>query len=365
MLMPCGMMVERMRGGKPLIAPIGEGWESGHTYNAAAVRLTGADEALTRALLGGEAPAEGIVAVFYRAQPRHSPGFRAPRSSVGLALFTPDLELIRRLPNPVLLPSDNPRAYDHFGVEDPRVTRLEDAFYLVYCGYTALAGGRTSTQVCLARSTDLLHWEKLGPVPGEVNTAPNKDGVLFPERVDGYHLLLHRPMQGHPADYCIELAASRSLTGEWRNLGKILRAPANPACRYSWVGAGSVPLPLGDGRYLVIYHTGHRLRCGSRQYTADAAVFNLRRFSPDQPQAVVERTLERILVPETPFERDEAPGPDPLHCVFPCGTYEHRGQIHIIYGGRDAYVLGARLPKAALLERLAAGDNTREELRAA
>jgi predicted GH43/DUF377 family glycosyl hydrolase len=267
MLAACGIEVERLCGGEPIVAPTGEGWESGHTYNAAAVRLGPADAALMAGLLGPGVtpPAEGLVAVFYRAQPRYSPGFRSPRSAIGLALFTPTFAPLRRFSEPVLCPTEDPHGYDYDGVEDPRVTRLGEIFYLVYCGYTLLPSGRSAMQVCLARSRDLLHWEKLGPVRGEVNCSANKDGVLFPEPVNGHYLLLHRPMVGDPSRFAIELAISDSPEGEWRNCGPILRSPGHPRCRVSWVGAGSVPLPLGDGRYLVIYHTGNRLREGGRR----------------------------------------------------------------------------------------------------
>ncbi|NLC59137.1 MAG: hypothetical protein GX774_20060 [Armatimonadetes bacterium] len=355
MLAACGIEVERLCGGEPIVAPTGEGWESGHTYNAAAVRLGPADAALMAGLLGPGVtpPAEGLVAVFYRAQPRYSPGFRSPRSAIGLALFTPTFAPLRRFSEPVLCPTEDPHGYDYDGVEDPRVTRLGEIFYLVYCGYTLLPSGRSAMQVCLARSRDLLHWEKLGPVRGEVNCSANKDGVLFPEPVNGHYLLLHRPMVGDPSRFAIELAISDSPEGEWRNCGPILRSPGHPRCRVSWVGAGSVPLPLGDGRYLVIYHTGNRLREGGRQYNADVAILNLRHFCPERPERIVTHTLERILVPETRYERSTpAHTTDPLHCVFPCGSYREDGYLHLVYGGADAYTLAARVKTEALLARL-------------
>ncbi|MBI3947366.1 MAG: hypothetical protein HY321_15690 [Armatimonadetes bacterium] len=353
-----GGMVERLWGGAPIIAPQGEGWESGHTYNAAAVRLPPSDAPLIRGLLGrdpGADPArrDGIVAIFYRAQPLVSPGFPAPRSSIGLALFTPELRLLRRLPEPVMRPSEDLDGFDRNGVEDPRVTRLGDTFYLVYCGFATRPGASDLVQVCLARSDDLLHWEKLGPVPGEVNTAQNKDGVLFPEAMDGRYFLLHRPMVGPPSQFRIELAVSNSPTGVWRNCGPILAAPADPICRHAWPGAGSVPIPLGERRYLAIHHTGHRLKDGRLWYTAGAALLDFRRFSPDRPAAIVETSVERLLVPETPFERSRRNGaPVPLDCVFPCGSYEHDSHVHVVYGGRDSYTLAARVDREALLARL-------------
>ncbi len=239
MLDACGIPVERLRGGEPILAPNGEGWESGHTYNAASVRLGREDRPLIGRLLGGEhlAPSDGAVAVFYRAQPVCSPGFREPRSSIGLALFTPELNLIRRFSHPILSPSDDPYGFDHNGVEDPRVTRLGDAFYLVYCGYTVLPNGAGKVRVCLARSQDLLHWEKLGPARGEVNTAPNKDGVLLPGRIEGQYLLMHRPMVGRPSHFSIELAAARC-SARRRTRCAARRGWAPARCQSRWATSG-------------------------------------------------------------------------------------------------------------------------------
>ncbi len=126
------------------------------------------------------------------------------------------------------------------------------------------------------------------------------------------------------------------------------------------MGAGPVPIPLGNERFLVIYHTGSYLKAGGREYTLDAALFNFRRFDPAYPEAIVERTLQRVMVPETPFERAPEDGRDPLHCVFPCGNYEHGEHVHLVYGGRDSYVLAARVKKDALLERLASNRELRQ-----
>ncbi|HOM80290.1 MAG TPA: hypothetical protein PLU39_13985 [Armatimonadota bacterium] len=354
MLTACGVAVERLKGGQPILAPRGEGWESGHTYNPAAVRLGPGDSTIIRKLLGegSPAPREGVVAILYRAQPRQSTGFRAPRSSIGLAVFTPELDLLRRFPEPVVRPTEDPEGYDYDGAEDPRVTRIGDTFYMVYCGYTEHPYG-AKMRVCLARSRDLLHWEKLGPARGDINHWPNKDGVLLPGPIGGRHFLLHRPMVGQPSDFCMELAVSDSPTGEWRNCGRVLRAPGHAQCRHSWVGAGSVPIPLGDGRYLALYHTGNRLLEGSRQYNADAVLLDFRRFTPEHPAEIIAGTLERILVPETEYERSLRPGdPDPLHCVFPCGSYQQGEHLHFVYGGCDTYTLAARVRTEELLDRL-------------
>ena len=131
----------------------GRGWESGHTYNPAAVRLGPGDSAIIRRLLEGRpAPREGVVAILYRAQPRQSHGFRAPRSSIGLAVFTTELDLLRRFPDPVIRPTEDPEGCDYDGAEDPRVTRMVTPSTWSLRLHGTSLGARM--RVCLAQSRD-------------------------------------------------------------------------------------------------------------------------------------------------------------------------------------------------------------------
>jgi predicted GH43/DUF377 family glycosyl hydrolase len=256
----------------------------------------------------------------------------------------------------VVRPGERPEDPDYLGVEDPRITRIGDMFYMVYCGAADFPeGGNWKADVCIARSADLLHWEKRGAVTGSVNRASNKDGVLFPEQIDGQYYLLHRPMVGRLSDLHICLAGSRSLDGPWMDYGPILRTPSAPDCRESWLGAGAVPIPLGGARWLEIYHTGNYLTSGEKVYPLDAAVLDFGRVLLDGPEALVESRLERILVPETDWEI-KAPFSDSVsNVVFTCGAYEYGPDLYITYGGGDTYIMAARLNKQALLDQLDAG----------
>jgi len=97
---------------------------------------------------------------------------------------------------------------------------------MVYCGLKADARTIYHAQLCIARSRDLLHWEKLGPVRGDINSWYNKDGVLFPEPVDGMHFFLHRPWWNglQHSDYAMRIARSAAPDGEWEDLGEMLHS---------------------------------------------------------------------------------------------------------------------------------------------
>jgi beta-1,2-mannobiose phosphorylase / 1,2-beta-oligomannan phosphorylase len=358
---PYGLVVERLNGAEALIAPTANWWETGVTFNAAAVYLepTLANAPVLRALLPMRAAddpalAHGVVAIHYRARPENDPGSAFGRSFIGLALFTPELELLYRYQEPVLYPTADVDGLDHYGVEDPRITRLGDTFYMVYCGVQPDAQNVWRANLCLATSPDLLHWQKHGLIRGDPAIHFNKDGVLFPEQVDGQYLLLHRPFTPglDPSTHVIRLAQSATLDGPWVDVGELMRAFPNPRMHASWLGAGSVPLRLAEKRYLVIYHTGNLLNAVDREYDLDAAICDFNHFDPRQPETLVSARLEPLMVPETPAELRSHSQLQVGNVLFACGSYVYRDYLYIIYGGADTYTLAARVELAVLCAAL-------------
>ena len=352
--------VERLNNGMPLIKAEPKCWDDGFTLNPTAMRLERSlqNDKIIRSMLGihpSDDPRliNGIVAVLYRGIPSYRNGLPSLRSSVGLAVFTPELELVKRFNYPVVVPTDDPMSYDYNGVEDQRVTRIGDTFYMLYCGFNPRLSRDQDIHICMAQSRDLVRWTKLGPIAGSMNDVPNKDAVLLPEKVNGYYMMLHRPCVGGQGNMGISLAVSDSPTGEWRDLGVIIRPQRHPKYSESWLGAGSTPIPLGNNCFLADYHTGNYYSTGERDYFASYAMLDFNKFDINRPDAIVDSRCEGVLVPETPYELNSPwPHEKTLNCVFPCGSYIYNDNIVLVYGGADAYVLAARLNKCELLSHL-------------
>ncbi len=350
-------LIERVNCGFPLIAADPDSWDDGFTLNPTAIRLERSAEndglirnILMRDHLDDPRLHDGVFAVFYRGIPKEVEGKPKLRSSVGLAVFTPDFRLVKRFPYPVVVPSDDPMDCDYNGVEDQRITRIGDTFYMLYCGLNYNYPREHNIRVSMATSKDLINWEKLGPVRGDVNDYPNKDAVMLPDAVDGKYLMLHRPMVGEQNEFDIALAISDSPTGEWQDLGSVMSAVQDPRYPLSWLGAGSTPIPIGNNRYLCDYHIGNYRETWERDYSAGYAILNFNGFKPNRPETVVEARWDYFMEPTTQFERDSPwPHDFKLNCVFPAGSFEYRDDIIIFYGGADAFVLGARINKQDLI----------------
>jgi predicted GH43/DUF377 family glycosyl hydrolase len=85
-------------------------------------------------------------------------------------------------PEPVLSPETD---YEKdVGVEDPRLQRFGDTYYLTYTGCN-----KKDAQLCLATSRDLIHWERKGVIlpayEGNWNQGWTKSGAIVPEKIDG------------------------------------------------------------------------------------------------------------------------------------------------------------------------------------
>ena len=118
----------------------------------------------------------GLFHMFYRAQ-----GLDYV-SRIGYAV-SEDGAHFKRLAQPLLEPQDE---WETRGIEDPRITYLEDEqrFIMAYTAYSP----RGITPM-FAESTNLIAWRRIGPlVAGE----DNKDHVLFPRQINGRYVSFHR-----------------------------------------------------------------------------------------------------------------------------------------------------------------------------
>ena len=218
--------------------------------------------------------------------------------------------------------------YESYGVEDPRVVRLEDTFYVSYTGVSSLG-----VVACLARTEDFKTFEKLGVIFGP----DNKDIAIFPEKIGGRYYTLHRPAVKHLGSLAIWLASSDNLQ-DWGQHQAII-APRAGKWDCGRVGGGAPPIRTAEG-WLNLYHASD----ANTRYCVGALLLDLQ-----QPWKVIARAEEPILFPEAPYER-QGFMPD---IIFHNGLVEKEdGRLDIFYGGGDALTCGCTASVQDILRSL-------------
>lgn len=233
--------------------------------------------------------------------------------------------------------------YEEWGVEDARVTYLEGEgrYAITYTGYSP-----EGPRVCLITTDDLLapeRYRRHGPrIAGE-----NKNCVIFPEKVDGQYVILHRPM---PRIVCARVS---SLEEAWPASGVALVGPRPGSWRSSRVGAGAPPLRTALG-WLLPFHGATSIAEGN-VYSMGWCVLDIAK-----PEHVLYVSDEPALTPEAPYEIELGPIPqvDPanfktgVRVVFPEGLVERGDDLIVYYGAADVAVAGARVNKRELVASL-------------
>jgi predicted GH43/DUF377 family glycosyl hydrolase len=223
--------------------------------------------------------------------------------------------------------------WEEFGVEDPRITRIGDTFYVTY-----VAVSRHGAVTALASTTDFETFRR----HGIIFPPDNKDVVLFPERIRGDYVALHRPISAAPFTAPeMWLARSPDLL-HWGQHDPL--ACSASAWETDRVGAGPPPIRTPQG-WLEIYHGSQRSGVPGKvgAYSAGALLLDL-----EDPARVIGRSSEALLTPEAEYDRE---GFVP-NVVFPTGIVEQDDTYLLFYGAADTYTAVVELSRKEIISSL-------------
>ncbi len=267
---------------------------------------------------------------------------------MGLACSKDGANFERQSDEPVFSPSaDGP---DMGGVEDPRIVKFDDDYYVTYA-YRPYAPGQywkyEHDVVCLpetgknaplvyknniansglAVTKDFKSWRRLGRLT-QANL-DDRNAILFPEKIHGKFAMLHRPKEWVGADYGCTFASIWITFSEdmmvWNNPSKLLLSGREG----SWeekVGGSTPPLKTDEG-WLVLYHGVEAGGLG--YYRVGALLLDL-----DNPARIIGKTDAWIMEPEHDYEMEGFY----KGCVFPTGNVIVNGTLYVYYGAADKYV---------------------------
>jgi beta-1,4-mannooligosaccharide/beta-1,4-mannosyl-N-acetylglucosamine phosphorylase len=255
---------------------------------------------------------DGFAGVFRCDNKARRMQMHSGRSADGVS-WTLDNERIRFVPDNPQVAEINDFQYAY----DPRVHWLEDRYYVTWCN------GYHGPTIGVGYTYDFETFYQL-----ENAYLPfNRNGVLFPRKIDGKYAMLSRPSDnGHTPFGDIYYSESPDMT-HWGRHRFVMGA--TEGWQATKIGAGPIPIETTEG-WLLIYH-GVLTSCNGFVYSFGAALLDLER-----PWEVLYRSEPYLLAPQAPYERTG----DVPNVAFPCAALidAETGRLAIYYGGADTVV---------------------------
>lgn len=226
---------------------------------------------------------------------------------------------------PAVLPETN---YETFGIEDPRITKIGDTFYIVYKLVSDL-GVATG----LMTTSDFRDFKK----HGMIFCPENIDCVLYPEKINGLYYALTRPVPSLVGPRGIWIASSPDII-HWGNHAPLIM-PRPGQFDGAKTGGSCVPIKTEKG-WIEIYHGSDE----NDKYSLAIALLEL-----NDPSKVIARAKQPLMHPEADYEVKGFYG----NVVFSCGAItKEDGTVIIYYGASDELTAAAKTTIDKLLSTL-------------
>ena len=304
------------------------------------------------------------VHIFYRAVSTGN------HSTIGYARLDGPLHLAEQWDTPFISPEHE---YETQGVEDARIVKIDDLYYMSYTGYDG-----TNARGALATSSDLKTFSKYGIIvppityskfvfmaekngkvnenyyrnhkfyyqeadPDKLMVLWDKNVVFFPRRIDGKLVFLHRIRPG------IQIVSVNSLEELTKDFWKTYFLEfheyivMDPFYKHEsdYIGSGCPPIETKEG-WVLIYHGVEATERGLI-YSACAALLDL-----NNPAKELARLPYALFSPEYEWERRG----EVNNVVFPTGTALFGDTLFIYYGAADERIGCASIKLSALVQEL-------------
>lgn len=285
----------------PIIEPIPTNyWESKATFNPGAFHWGGKVHFLYRAM------SQDNTSVF------------------GYASSLDGFHIDKRLDKPVYIPREEFEQKSqpgNSGCEDPRITKIGDTLYICYTAYN----GNTPPRVALTSISidDFLskRWNFSTPILISLPNVSDKDACIFPEKIKGKYMILHRIEPNIWIDFVDDL----KFEGNKLLDGNIFASPTPDKWDSDKIGIAGPPLETSKG-WLLIYHG---ISKQDHKYRLGAMLLDL-----DNPTDIIARTDSFILEPQLTYEKTGIVG----NAVFSCGSAIVQNTLFVYYGAADRVI---------------------------
>jgi predicted GH43/DUF377 family glycosyl hydrolase len=292
-------------------------------------------------------------------------------STIGYCKLMGPLQVAERSVVPILSPEFE---YESHGMEDPRVVKIDDLYYLTYTAYDGI-----NALGALAISSDLIHFTKKGVIVPKIGYEEfnllsgskvhmnekylrynehirqlesiiqdayvwDKNVIFFPRRINGKLCFLHRIKPD--VQIIVSINELDELTDHfWHNYFFNFNENIVLKPKYdhesSYIGGGCPPIETAEG-WLLIYH-GVCDTIKGYVYSACAVLLDL-----ENPQIEIARLPYALFKPELPWELKG----EVNNVCFPTGTSLFGDKLFIYYGAADERIATASVSLSGLLNEL-------------
>ncbi len=271
-------------------------------------------EGVARIFNSAVIPYEGKFIGLFRVEEKVGvPYIRLGRSDDGIHFTIEDKHL-------EVIEEDGSIACD-FNHYDPRLVKIEDWYYGIWCEPCVTADNYPTLGVCRTQDFKKFYRVKSPVLP------PQRNGVFFPRKVNGTYRLLSRPSDlAHTPFGNIFMSSSPDMH-YWGDHVCVLRKEDCGCWGCCKIGAGPAPIETSEG-WLLFYH-GVQATCNDMVYSMGACILDR-----DDPSKVLYNCMPYLLTPETLYEQNGFVA----NVLFPCATLQdsETGRIAIYYGGADS-----------------------------
>lgn len=228
------------------------------------------------------------------------------------------------LKNPEALKPDT--GFDRYGLEDPRITKIGDTYYIFYTALSIGLGQSNASdgiRIAMASTKDFVTYKKHGLIgpdrrckAGTLFESAGKIWFLWKDEADVERTMLSPA----PANFEDPQAWKDFWAGRDIEKDQLIGPQAN---HYEDLGIepGAPPIEIPEG-LLTVYSS----------ISSDFKwTISLMLLDKNDPKKVLAKTEAPSLSPQEPYELKG----DVNNVVFPCGALIDQGRLYIYYGGAD------------------------------
>ncbi len=310
----------------PLISPLYEHpWEALASFNGCPIRVDNQTHMVYRGM----------------SKPDLLDGNHMSISVVGHAVSSDGVSYEDR--KPLITPTED---FEKYGCEDPRITKLDDTYYIFYTALSKFPYEASGIKIAVALSKDLKTIDK----KHLVTPFNAKAMALFPELINGKMVALLTPNTDLPPS---EIALATFDTKEdmwseefWTTWYEHLGTHIISLRRESddQVELGAPPVKTKDGWLIIYSHISHYTDSSKRRFGIEAVLLDLK-----NPHKIINRTKMSFFSPETYYELVGMVSV----VVFPTGALIEGDTLELYYGAADTHCCKATLSLSRLLADMA------------